>query len=438
MALTDKLDPNVVLVSASHGGASSSGLVNWTNLAVPGQVGATPGTLVLTVRTQVASPLPAGVAKIGNIAYETGQPEPPCPSTQCAELPVSPNIKIKKELTGETGTTPGVAAPDDELTYRITLTNTGGEATNYVLVDKLDPNVTFQTSNPTPTTVGPVLEWNNLTIPAQVGATPGTLVLTVTTKVNTPLPAGVTKVQNLAFPKGTPEPSCPSDQCVTLPSSPSISVEKQLTGEFGSRPGVAEPGETLTYRITIKNDGGPATNVAISDVLDANVTFVSASDSGTLTGNTVNWTGLSVPGHDGTTAGTRTLIVSTRVADPLPPGVSQVANVAMPTGNSPPTCPDPACAVMPTPAKISVVKTLTGESGSVAGVAEPGETLTYTITLTNAGGTAFSNFRLTENIPASATLISVSGASGFAAPVAGPAAAPLTVVSVPANGLAPR
>ncbi|MEP9399016.1 hypothetical protein [Mesorhizobium sp. KR2-14] len=433
-AVTDRLDPNVSFVSASDGGAPSGSDVNWTSLSVPAQVGAVPGTRVLTVRTKVASPLPAGVTGIANVAFETGQPEPPCPSAQCAEMPTPPNVKIKKELIGENGTQAGIAEPGETLTYQITLTNTGGPATNFAVVDKLDPNVGFASADHGGAPVGSNVEWSGLAVPQQMGATPGELVLTVITIVNDPLPAGVTKIGNLAYEKGEAEPSCPSDQCASLPTPPAITIEKKLTGESGSRAGVAEPGETLTYTITLTNVGGPATNYAVTDVLDPNVTFANASDGGTQSGGNVNWTGLSVPGQLGAVPGTRTLVVRTRVKDPLPVGATKVSNVALRTGDPLPPCPSATCVETPTPAEVTVQKTLTGESKTVDGIAEPGETLTYTITLTNAGGTDFADFRLTEHVPAGATLTAVIGADGLAGPISGAGTLDLTVPVVPANG----
>lgn len=433
-AITDRLDANVSFVSASDGGASSGADVNWTGLSVPAQSGNEPGVRVLTVRTKVASPLPQGVTSVSNIAFETGQPEPSCPSSQCVELPTPPNVTIKKTLTGESGSLPGVAEPGEALTYEITLTNTGGPASNYGVTDKLDPNVAFTSADNGGAAAGGNVAWTGLAVPQQMGAVPGTLVLTVTTMVTTPVPAGVTRIGNVAHETGQPEPSCPSDQCVSLPTPPAITIAKALTGESGSRAGVAEPGETLTYTITLTNTGGAATNHAVTDMLDPNVTFANASDGGTLSGSDVNWTGLSVPAQVGAVPGTRTLVVRTRVKDPLPAGASKVSNIAVKTGDPLPSCPSAQCVDIPTPPAVSASKLLTGESIGVDNIAQPGETLTYTITLTNAGGTDFANYRLTENVPDGATLTSVSGASGFTAPLPGVAALDLVVASVPANG----
>ncbi|WP_269930950.1 DUF7507 domain-containing protein [Aminobacter sp. HY435] len=437
-AVTDRLDPNVSFVSASDGGTSSGSDVNWSGLSVPAQSGGEPGTLVLTVRTKVASPLPVGVTSVSNIAFETGQPEPSCPSVQCVELPTPPNVTIKKTLMSDTGgSLPGVAEPGETLVYKITLTNTGGPATGFSVVDKLDPNVSFGFASPGSVwDNGSTVTWSGLSVPQQAGATPGKLELFVHTIVNTPVPAGVTKIGNVVYETGEPEPVCPSDQCVSLPTPPAITIAKALTGESGSRAGIAEPGETLTYTITLTNVGGAATGYAVTDSLDANVTFANASDGGALSGSDVNWSGLSVPAQIGVVPGTRTLVVRTRVKDPLPVGVTKVSNIAVKTGDPLPSCPSAQCVEIPTPPAVSASKQLTGESIGVDTIAEPGETLTYTITLTNAGGTDFAGYRLTENVPAGATLTSVTGASGFTAPVSGAAALDLTVASVPANSSA--
>ncbi len=100
-------------------------------------------------------------------------------------------------------------------------------------------------------------------------------------------------------------------------------------------------------------------------------------------------------------------------------------------GDTPPNC--TACTVTtPTAANVTVSKALINEGGTQAGIAEPGEVLTYDVTLNNTGGAPFTNFRFVENIPAGATLTSVTGATGFTGPVTGPGTLELTVASIAA------
>src|SRR5206468_2898842 len=52
----------------------------------------------------------------------------------------------------------------------------------------------------------------------------------------------------------------------------------------------AQPGDTLTYTLTISNAGAQnASGVTATDTLPANTTFVSASGGGTFAGGVVTW-----------------------------------------------------------------------------------------------------------------------------------------------------
>jgi uncharacterized repeat protein (TIGR01451 family) len=193
---------------------------------------------------------------------------------------------------------------------------------------------------------------------------------------------------------------------IVIPTPANVTLTKALTGETGSVTGVAEPGETLTYTITLSNSGGAdALNVGVVDPLDANVVFASANHGGALSGSTVIWSGLTVPGN-----GSLVLSVTVTVANPIPSGTTRVLNLAYVTGTTPPNCtaaPLPAgCVDTPTPGAIQIAKALVAESGTQAGVAEPGETLTYTITLTNNGGSAVTGYGVSDPLDANVAFVS--------------------------------
>ncbi len=84
--------------------------------------------------------------------------------------------------------------------------------------------------------------------------------------------------------------------------------------------------------------------------------------------------------------------------------------------------------------QVSVVKELVGESITANNVAEPGEVMTYRVTVTHESGGAFENFEFIENIPNGATMTRVVGADGFTDPVAGASTVLLTVPEVPVGG----
>ncbi len=415
--LSDAVPANTTFVSASDGGAVTAGVINWMNLTVPKQVGATAGTKTVTVVVKVANPIPSGVTSIANVAYKTGAAPPTCPDPACVVTPTAGNVTITKALTSESGTMAGVAEPGENLTYTITLTNTGGaDVTGYGLSDALPSNTTFVSASDSGAVTAGVINWPGLTVPKQVGATAGTKTVTVVVKVATPIPAGVTSIANVAYKTGSPPPTCPDPACVVTPTSGTVTIAKALTAESGSVPGVAEPGENLTYTITLTNTGGAdVSGYGLSDALPANTAFVSASDSGAVTAGVINWTNLTVPKQVGATAGTKTVTVMVKVANPIPAGVTSIANVAYKTGTTPPTCPDPACVTTPTAGTVTIVKTLSGESGSVSGVAEPAETLTYSIKLSNSGGSDVTGYGVTDSLDLHTTYVSSTNAGSYSA-----------------------
>lgn len=114
------------------------------------------------------------------------------------------------------------------------------------------------------------------------------------------------------------------------------------------------------------------------------------------------------------------------------PSVELLTSAAPPTNqNDGARCPN----APPPVASVSVQKQITAESGSIAGVAEPNELLTYTFTLTNAGtqdqATPYPFF---EVLPANTVLVSAGGGS-IDCPI-GSAGARLCTITVPGPILA--
>jgi uncharacterized repeat protein (TIGR01451 family) len=187
-----------------------------------------------------------------------------------------------------------------------------------------------------------------------------------------------------------------------------VTISKELTGNTGPISGQASPGAQLTYTITLNNAGGAdATGFALSDGLPANTAFVSASNGGTLSDGSIDWTGLTIK------AGAASVVsLTVQVADVLAPSVTQITNVAYPTGSATPACPsaDPACVVTPVQpsSAVSVTSTLTGNTGPIPALASAGAQLTYTFTLSNSGNTDASNVSLLNAVPANTSFVSAS------------------------------
>jgi uncharacterized repeat protein (TIGR01451 family) len=321
----------------------------------------------------------------------------------------------------------GYASTGDLLRYTFVIKNSNAQALSAVNVVEPDP-----TRIDTPITCAAT------TLGGQMFAGLGSgvlqsndVVLCTADYTITAADASSGSADNLAESSGQPAigtlASGTGASAVVIPTPADVTIVKTLAGESGSQSGVAEPGESLSYAITLTNAGGAdAINYGVIDLLDPNVVFASADNGGSLIGSTVVWAGLTVPA-----GGSLTLGVVVTVVDPIPPGVTAIANVAYQTGTNPPPCPPAGaqCVEMPTVGAIAIAKALTGESGSQAGIAEPGETLTYTITLTNTGGTTITGFGVTDPLDANVSFVSADNGGANSAGVV-----TWSGLTIPANG----
>ncbi|MFC5446634.1 hypothetical protein, partial [Rhizobium halophytocola] len=113
--------------------------------------------------------------------------------------------------------------------------------------------------------------------------------------------------------------------------------------------------------------------------------------------HTATWTG-DIPAGD-----QLILTLSLTVSDPIPQGVTQITNLCVVDSVE-------VCRVdTPTAAQVTPAKSLTKETGgTLADIAEPGETLDYQVTLTNDGGATAQNYVFVDQYDANTTLVAGS------------------------------
>ncbi|MBL0165421.1 MAG: DUF11 domain-containing protein [Xanthomonadales bacterium] len=390
--LTDTLGAGLTYVSSSPSGTNVGQTTTWTSLAVPAN-----GTLAVTVTASVDTPVT--VSAVTNLAKPSGTPDPSCPSATCVVTPTPGAVTMVKALTGESGTMAGVAEPGENLTYTITLTNTGGvNAIGYGVTDSLDLHTSYVSSTNAGVYAAGNVTWTALTVPAN-----GSLTLTVVVTVDPVIPAGVTQVANLVYETGTTPPTCPpaGPQCVITPTASNISVTKALSGESITADGIAEPGEELTYTITVRNDGGTAAiNTIVNETVPLYTTYVSGAPTWTCAvgspGGSACTTLVDVPAHDGTQPGLVTLVFTVKVLDPLPVGVTSIANAVVLNDGTPPDCvalpSQPGCVVVTT-GNLSLTKTV----ASVTATGPSSYVVSYLIEVANIGGSA-QTYTLTDTL----------------------------------------
>ena len=299
-----------------------------------------------------------------------------------------PNVSIAKSVVDANGD--ALVSAGEALTYTIALSNSGGQdAVNYQITDPLDANTVFVSASNGGTHAAGVVSWNGLNVPGN-----GSLTLTVVANAVNPLPQGVLRISNYAIPTGAATPNCQAlprpANCAVLPTAPMLSVSKQLTGESLGENAIADPGETLTYTITVANHGGSASSATVvNETVPTNTSFVAGSAAwscadGAPMGSACN-AAIEVPAFNAGAAGTVSLSFAVRVADPIPAGVLAISNAVALNGQAPPNCAStpvaPGCVVTPT-RNLRLTKTVQSVTASGPDAFE----ISYLITLSNLGG----------------------------------------------------
>jgi uncharacterized repeat protein (TIGR01451 family) len=180
----------------------------------------------------------------------------------------------------------------------------------------------------------------------------------------------------------------------TFVPNPDVSIVK--TG-----PATAAPGDTLTYTLTVHNDGNVVLpNVAVTDSLPTGTTFVSAAGSGwTCTGTT----DISCTLGGDLALGGSSVVTIVATLDAAFTGTS-ISNTGVVTPNdiTPADNTSTVTTAVTQVPDVSIVKT--GPA-----TAAPGDNLTWTLTVHNDGSIAVSGVAISDTIPADTTFVSASG-----------------------------
>ena len=324
---------------------------------------------------------------------------PNCPSYAACNPPVTVTVPIASYTLRKTVSRPR-AAPGDTVTYAVAVTNTGQvpytASSPATFTDDLSGLLADATYNQdVSATAGsasyaaPVLSWSG---PVPVGGT-ATVTYSVTVKKPDSGPHRLSNVVTSNLPEANCQPSSSGPECVT--TTPIASLQIVKTADRSE----VIPGAKVTYTITATNTGQAAYTDAdpasfrddLSGIFgDADYNNDATASAGKVSYGppVLSWSG-PIP-----VGGKVTVTYSATVKSP-DTGPHQMLNTVTsdtPGSNCPPGSDDFRCRYpIPTPG-LQILKTASKPA------ANPGDTITYTVALTNSGKVPF-----TDDNPASFT-----------------------------------
>ncbi len=299
---------------------------------------------------------------------------------QLADLTLAKSVSNPTPNVGET------------IAYIITLTdNAPDAATNVQTTDVLPSGLSFVSATPSQGAYNPVTGlWNVGTVSV------GSLVtLRVQATVVSPDPTTNTATITHAD-QFDPNPGNNTASIGVIPQQADLALSKIVSDPT---PNV---GDTISYTITLANNGpNDATNVAISDALPAGSVLISASTSvGNYDGGTGVWTVGNEP--IGTS---QTLQITARVTSP--DDATNRAAITHADQFDPNPGNNTATATQtPQQADLALTKTVNDTTPNV------GDTITYTITLSNNGPDPATSTQVTDPLASGLTFVSDTPSQG--------------------------
>ena len=252
-------------------------------------------------------------------------------------------------ITGAKSVDKSTAKVGDTLTYTITLTNSGNADGKVTVTDEIPTGTRIKDENTTGYNKETnTMTWSNVEVKANGGT--ATLTLEVVVKDDTTdTVKNVAKIDNKE-----------------IPEKPETKVAN-ITGAKSVDKPTAKVGDTLTYTITLTNNGNADGTVTVTDEIPTGTRIKDENTTGyNKATNTMTWSNVEVKANGGTATLTLEVVVKDDTTD-------TVKNVAKIDNKEIPEKPE------------TKVANITGVKSVDKSNAKVGDTLIYTITLTNNG-----------------------------------------------------
>ena len=343
VTVTDEIPAGTTLVekSITNNGVESNGTITWTDVEVKAG-----DTVEVSFKVTINSDTKTSVT---NKAVIDGNKP-----TEEVETKVA-------NITGAKSVDKSTAKVGDTLTYTIILTNSGNADGTVTVTDEIPTGTRIKDENTTGYNKETnTMTWSNVEVKAGKSVE---LTLEVVVKDDT-----TDTVKNVAKIDNKEIPEKPETKVANITGTKTVDKTE------------AKVGDTLTYTITLTNNGNADGTVTVTDEIPAGTTLVekSITNNGVESNGTITWTDVEVKAGD-------TVEVSFKVTINSDTKTS-VTNKAVIDGNK------------PTEEVETKVANITGAKSVDKSTAKVGDTLTYTIILTNSGN-ADGTVTVTDEIP---------------------------------------
>lgn len=402
VSATQNSGPAFSCTTPAIGGAGS------VNCTIATLATSTTATFTFTFHTDPATPPNTFFTNIATVSSATFDPNDENNSGAAATF-VPPTTQADLFVT-KVG--PNAAGPDTDVVYTITTGNAGpDDATAFSLTDPLPGTMTFvslvQNSGPALSCTTPAggsggtITCTAATFPSGASAT-----LTLTGHIPPGTGSGTQFNNMAAVSSATVDSNNENDNASFTVTVSAVDVSATKGG-----PASVVAGSTITYMLMLANAGpDPAQNATLTDPLPAGTTFQSLTQN---TGPTANCQ-TPASGATGTVtcsigllgngaSATFTLVVA------VGGNVASVTNTATASTDSFDTAPsnDSASAMTTVVASADVAIVKSGPTTVAAG-----NTLSYMLTVSNAGPSDAASVSLSDVLPAGTTFVSLSQTSG--------------------------
>src|SRR5690554_5082894 len=368
--VTDVVPSGYTIGTINNGGTNTTGTIVWS-------VGNLANGASTTVSFTATVNATGAYSNTATVDSDIDDPDPDNNTSTVTPTPVSQaDLDIVKAVNN---TTPNVG---DTVTFTMTVTNNGpSEAVNVEVTDVVPSGYTIGTINNGGVNTAGTIVW-----------TIGNLASGASTTVSFEATVNATGTySNTATVNSDTTDPDPDNNTSTITPTPVPQADVQIVKAIDNT--TPDVGDTVTFTMTVTNNGpSEAVNVEVTDVVPSGYTIGTINNGGINTTGTIVWSVGNLANGASTTVSFTATVNAT----------GAYSNTA--TVNSDTADPDPdnnTSTITPTPvpqADVQIVKTIDNTTPNV------GDTVTFTMTVTNNGPSEAVNVEVTDVVPCGYTI----------------------------------